>query len=226
MHKLLQVIQKINHGRRHQSLTVFNHLKDGFEEVAKVQDSATESLKQHSPTATMLKPGQLLRYQKAIIKRAIIDWQRNGDDMRIIKTFFIGTIISLTPVVAYATNNATQSERELREECSYEITGMRECLLKKQQASEAKLKKANKKAQQKLTKWDEDPEYVKAAIKKLATAEKAFIAYREEQCQFAAALGGGAIGNALDMRRFACITELNNRRAEQLHSAISDIPLK
>ncbi|PHP90694.1 hypothetical protein CFB52_003385 [Burkholderia sp. AU18528] len=39
-------------------------------------------------------------------------------------------------------------------------------------------------------------------------------------------LGGGAIGNALEMRRLACVAELNNRRAAQLRDAVSDLPLK
>ncbi|MEB2502855.1 MULTISPECIES: hypothetical protein [Burkholderia] len=39
-------------------------------------------------------------------------------------------------------------------------------------------------------------------------------------------LGGGAIGNALEMQRLACVAELNNRRAAQLRDAVSDLPLK
>jgi len=48
----------------------------------------------------------------------------------------------------------------------------------------------------------------------------------KEQCALAAALGGGAIGNALEIRRLACEAELNAWRADQLQRALVDLPLK
>jgi len=56
-----------------------------------------------------------------------------------------------------ASNSAILSERELRAECSYEITGVRECLQEKHRASEVNLRRAEKKARDSLEKWDEDP---------------------------------------------------------------------
>ena len=128
--------------------------------------------------------------------------------------------------VSRAADNVIANERELREECSYDLVGMRECLIEKQIASEVNLTLANKKVYKTLTQWDEDQNYIKAAKVKLAAAEKAFIVYRNAQCQFAASLGGGAIGNALDTMRFACVADLNNKRAEQLRNAIFALPLK
>ncbi|WP_237718339.1 lysozyme inhibitor LprI family protein [Cupriavidus sp. BIS7] len=123
-------------------------------------------------------------------------------------------------------NGDILSERALRAECSYEITGVRECLQEKQRASEANLKHAEKQAGASLDKWDEDPRYVKAAKARLVASRKPFIEYREAQCAFASSLGGGAIGNALEEQRLACVAELNNTRAEQLREAVSDLPVK
>jgi len=77
-----------------------------------------------------------------------------------------------------------------------------------------------------LTKWDEDPKYSSQAKAKLIASNKAFGQYRDAQCAFASALGGGAIGNALEMGRLACVAELNGRRAFQLRDLVSDLPMK
>lgn len=139
----------------------------------------------------------------------------------------LAAFFPLTTGAASAASSApVQSERSLREECSYEITGFRECLEKKQKLSENNLKSAEKHVRDALSKWDEDAKYIALAKTSLAASEKAFAKYREDQCAFAASLGGGAIGNALDVRRLACAAELNNRRAEQLRNAVTDLPLK
>ncbi|HHL4083918.1 MULTISPECIES: lysozyme inhibitor LprI family protein [Burkholderia] len=134
---------------------------------------------------------------------------------------------AFSPLISMAAPNApVQSERELRGECSYEITGVRECLQRKQEASEVELKRAEEKVRVAFAKWDEDVKYVNLAKIRLAASKKAFIKYRKAQCAFASSLGGGAIGNALEMQRLACVAELNNRRAAQLRDAVSDLPLK
>ncbi|MDR2207764.1 MAG: DUF1311 domain-containing protein [Azoarcus sp.] len=137
------------------------------------------------------------------------------------------TAATLLPLISIAASNTpVQSERELRNECSYEISGVRECLQQKQQASDAELKRAEEKVRSALAQWDEDAKYIKLAESRLAASKKAFVKYRDEQCAFHSSLGGGAIGNALEMQRLACVAELNNRRAKQLQDAVSDLPLK
>lgn len=137
------------------------------------------------------------------------------------------TIAAFLPLISIATQNISiRSERELRNECSYEISGVRECLQRKQEASAVELKRVEEKVRGVLAKWDENSKYMSLAKTKLATSTKAFIRYRDGHCAFAASLGGGAIGNALDMRRLACEAELNNRRAEQLRDVVSDLPLE
>lgn len=136
-------------------------------------------------------------------------------------------VTALFPRVPMASPDAhVQSERELRTECAYELTGVRECLQKKAQATEVELKEAEKKVLDRLTKWDEDSKYVDQAKAKLIASNKAFGKYRDAQCAFASALGGGAIGNALEMGRLACVAELNGRRAFQLRDLVSDLPMK
>ena len=77
-----------------------------------------------------------------------------------------------------------------------------------------------------LSEWDEDPSNINIAKANLTTANKEFIKYRDAQCKFNYSLGGGAIENALEMRLFACIAELNNRRNQQLIDLMSDILTK
>lgn len=132
------------------------------------------------------------------------------------------------PVLALAASTApVVGERALREECSaFSEAGMRDCLAKKAQESQKVLRHAEEKTASTLSRWDEDSKYVSQARTALAASKVAFVKYRAAQCSFASSLGGGAIGNALDMRRLACIAEFNYRRAEQLRDSMSDVPLK
>lgn len=48
---------------------------DSFDRIAKVQGSTIESLKKLNPTAHVLRPGQVLKYQKAAMKKVIVRWK-------------------------------------------------------------------------------------------------------------------------------------------------------
>jgi len=132
------------------------------------------------------------------------------------------------PVSVLAASTAPAlGERALREECSaFSQAGMRDCLAKKAESSREALRQAEEKVASALSKWAEDQKYINQAQLKFAASNKDFAQYRDAQCAFASSLGGGAIGNALDMRRLACVSELNQRRAEQLRDAVADLPLK
>ena len=120
-----------------------------------------------------------------------------------------------------------RNEHDVLEACSaYSQSGMRDCLAKKVRESETKLKQAANKAISILSKWDENAKYIATAKEKIKLSDKTFVQYREAQCAFAAALGGGAIGNALEMRRLACVYQLNTSRAAQLENAVINIPLR
>ena len=122
---------------------------------------------------------------------------------------------------------ATQDERTVREQCSGDSeASMHDCLEKKARESDKALKDAERKAANALAKWDEDANFIGQAQTKLRLSSKTFEQYREAQCAFAASIGGGAIGNALDMRRLACVTELNNRRTVQLEATINGLPMR
>ncbi len=112
-----------------------------------------------------------------------------------------------------------RTERDMRAECSAAQEGMRDCIEKKARVSAAELKDAQIAALAAVSGWNEDQRYIVAASGKLASAEQAFVRYRTAQCAFAYALGGGAIGNALDVRRLACEAEQNLIRAAQLRAA-------
>lgn len=102
--------------------------------------------------------------------------------------------------------------------------GMRECLAKKASASQASLRRAESDAAAALGRWDEDAKYAASAKRKLDASNKAFEKYRETQCAFASSLGGGAIRNALELRRLSCTIDLNNSRASALSSSIAKLP--
>ncbi|GAB2851696.1 DUF1311 domain-containing protein [Pseudoduganella ginsengisoli] len=117
------------------------------------------------------------------------------------------------------------AERALREECSaFSEAGMRDCLVHHAAQSAKVLKQAEESASAALAKWDEDAKFVRAAKVRLETSGREFLRYRDAHCAFAASLGGGAIGNALEMMRLACVAELNYRRAGQLTNAVADLP--
>ena len=133
----------------------------------------------------------------------------------------------LVALSSMASAQNARDARSLREECSAESQdGMRDCLAQRGQASEVKLNQALAQARRKIDQWDEDAKYQARAKALLDTAHKSFARYRSAHCAFSAALGGGAIGNALELRRLACQAELNNQRAAQLVQAAAEIPGK
>lgn len=147
--------------------------------------------------------------------------------MRAIVLICLGLTVSLPAIAASNTRFPAQSEHTFREECSaYSEAGMRDCLAAKVRESQHALKQAEERVSAALSKWDEDAKYINLAKTRFVASKKAFAKYREAQCAFAASLGGGAIGNALEMGQLACAAELNGRRAEQLRGAVSDLPLK
>ena len=104
--------------------------------------------------------------------------------------------------------------------------GIRDCLSKKVEEGTAQLKQAEDQAAQAIAKWDEDAKYVKAAKARLQTASAAFKKYSQAQCAFVSALGGGAIGNALENRRMACVVDLTAARVAQLTADTASLPQK
>ncbi|WP_239374001.1 lysozyme inhibitor LprI family protein [Snodgrassella gandavensis] len=142
---------------------------------------------------------------------------------------FIGLcLVALLPVTSFAASTTTiLDERALRDECSaFSQAGMRECVEKEAVKSQKALQMAEKKAVNTLSKWDKKPKHISLAKANLIAANQDFARYRDTQCKFAASLGAEAAGNALEIQRLACVTELNNRRTNQLRDAISDLHLK
>ncbi|MFC5475380.1 LysM peptidoglycan-binding domain-containing protein [Paraherbaspirillum soli] len=48
---------------------------DNFDKIARTQGTTIESLKQLNPGAHMLRPGQVLRYRKAAMRKVIVGWK-------------------------------------------------------------------------------------------------------------------------------------------------------
>ena len=147
--------------------------------------------------------------------------------MSIIKYFGICLFTYLPLSALAAQTSSIASEWDLRMECSNSTPSeaeMTRCLKAKALKSQKKLQNTEKKMIKILSEWDEDPSNINIAKANLTTANKEFIKYRDAQCKFNYSLGGGAIENALEMRLFACIAELNNRRNQQLIDLMSGMP--
>ena len=147
--------------------------------------------------------------------------------MSIIKYFGICLFTYLPLSALSAQTVSIASERDLRIECSNSTPSeaeMTRCLKAKALKSQKELQNTEKKMIKILSEWDEDPSNINIAKANLTAANKEFIKYRDAQCKFNYSLGGGAIENALEMRLFACIAELNNRRNQQLIDLMSGMP--
>lgn len=109
---------------------------------------------------------------------------------------------------------------------AYSQADMRECYEQQAKASAAELASAKKAADAALSRWDEDAKYRTPAKTAFRNASKSFTQFQEAQCNFSAALGGGAIGNALTVRRLACVRDLNRQQAARVRQATADLPVR
>jgi uncharacterized protein YecT (DUF1311 family) len=143
-----------------------------------------------------------------------------GCSVRIISLIFSGAPLLLLPF-AFAAGAA-----HLDDCVAGSQADMRRCLERKSQESSASLAAAETAALSAVANWDEDEKYRKTASIALSNTSKSFIQFRQAQCDFASSLGGGAIGNALTLRRLRCVTDLNQRQAESLRLETSNLPTK
>lgn len=90
------------------------------------------------------------------------------------------------------------------------------CLGKAAAASEIELKQARTALASAIDRWDEDAKYKAAARRQLDAADHAFAKHRTAHCKLQQSLGGGAVGNGLEMRQLRCVEALNSARAAQL----------
>lgn len=147
--------------------------------------------------------------------------------MQIANIIVLAGALALQVVSAPIWASELESERGALEQCGvYSEAGMRECLAKKSHESAAALKRAEEQAIVALSRWDEDEKYVNVATEKLKASSKAYVHYRDAQCAFETSLGGGAIGNALELRRLSCLVGLNAGRTKQLNTDSSALPAK
>ena len=99
---------------------------------------------------------------------------------------------------------------------AYSQAGRLTCLRTAAAASEVKLAQSHQVLVVAIAAWYEDARYQAAAKRSLVAADRAFAKYRAAQCELNKALGGGAIGAALQMRQLLCVEALNTARAAQL----------
>jgi len=146
--------------------------------------------------------------------------------MNITKRLILGTAILLAASAAWASESGDPlDESAIRRACSeahFSEVDYSQCLVAKAKESEKSLQQAEQSMLAALSQWDEDDRYRAAAKAAFARSSSEFALYRKQQCQFAAALGGGT--DAAEKMRQACIAELNLRRADQLMKAQAQLP--
>lgn len=121
------------------------------------------------------------------------------------------------------------SQLELRNACSDKFFSQAEvktCLENAAATSLQALAQAEQQIAQALHQWDQEPHYIRHARSQLATSQKTFALYRDQQCKLLSAISGGAAGNAYAIRQLACTTELNQRRTAQLLEVMPELPAK
>ncbi|WP_306309919.1 lysozyme inhibitor LprI family protein, partial [Komagataeibacter europaeus] len=124
-------------------------------------------------------------------------------------------------------NPMVPTAEELYDECSeFSMAGIHECLQKKRDESQRKLAQAEAYVNTMLSRWDVEDQYIAQAKSHFAIDKQEFINYREAHCLFIKSLGASGIGNALEIREYACIAALNYRRIAQLREAVSQSQLK
>jgi ribosomal protein S20 len=132
---------------------------------------------------------------------------------------FVATLLYMP--VTFAANAA------LGDTCAaYSQAEMRKCYEQHAKASADELASAEKAADAALARWDEDAKYRTSAKTAFKNANKSFTQFQQAQCNFSAALGGGATGNALTVRRLACVSDLNRQQAAWLRQATADLPVR
>lgn len=148
--------------------------------------------------------------------------------MRINIALLLTSVLSFSSADSKSSNSENRDfAREALEECSANSqAGMRDCLLKKVDASSNALIHTEKAAISVLNQWDEESKFVAKAGAHLHTSSRNYLKYRDAQCSLASALGGGAIANALELRRLACIFSMNTERTQQLTRLFTDLPRK
>lgn len=98
------------------------------------------------------------------------------------------------------------------------------CLGKAAAASEIELTQARTVLASRIDLWDEDAKYKAAARRQLHAADQVFSKHRTAHCNLQKSLGGGAVGNGLEMRRLLCVEALNAARAAQLSQMAKSLP--
>lgn len=137
----------------------------------------------------------------------------------------IGQTYTATAGNEMANPSSVDLSAHVMEKCDdFSQAGMRACLRREVNASAKALIDMEEKATTALKHWDEKSEFVARAESQLRSSRKAFIAYRDAQCIFAASLGGGAIPKALEMRQLACLYAINTERLQHLKRLILSIP--
>ncbi|NHZ32730.1 DUF1311 domain-containing protein [Massilia sp. CCM 8692] len=132
---------------------------------------------------------------------------------RIVAVLICSSVVYSGPAVA---DNRAQPVAAIEQCNQFSQFDIRECLKKHATDSAAALKQAEARAAAAIASWDESDTYIKDAGIKLRAANASFVRDRQVQCAFASSLIGGGAGNSHEIKRLACVADMNARRTFQL----------
>lgn len=132
------------------------------------------------------------------------------------------TMLALaSSIVTAAPTNTVSTEYKECEQFSQ--ADLNQCTVNNYLLSENRLKEVETNLANKIKVWTEDNKYQSIASRKLTESRRDFVDYKKSNCSFAAALGGGAVGSAINLREVKCQLEMNKNRINEFNAHIEGI---
>ncbi|NHZ95197.1 lysozyme inhibitor LprI family protein [Massilia sp. CCM 8734] len=145
--------------------------------------------------------------------------------MRTVVNIILVALLASSLSAVQAQASAAAPQRVEDKKCGeFSQAGRHDCFSKLHAKSTVSLKKAEAAALQKIAQWFENDRYKNIARTTMRSAGVAFVRYREAKCAFADSLRGGAIGNAHEISRLACLGAANTERALELKRYTDHFP--
>lgn len=123
-------------------------------------------------------------------------------------------------VTAAPTNTVSTEYKECEQ---FSQADLNQCTVNNYLLSENRLKEVETNLTNKIKVWTEDNKYRSIASRKLTESRRDFVDYKKSNCSFAAALGGGAVGAAINLREVKCQLEMNKNRINEFNAHIEGI---
>jgi hypothetical protein len=145
--------------------------------------------------------------------------------MRSVSAIALALMCAAPVCVAHAGSDKAAPQFDAARQCDqFSQAERHDCVSAMATDSAVALRLAEARAAGMIDNWFESAKVKKLANTSLKASSQAFGAYRQAKCAFAGALRGGAIGNAHEISRLACIADTNAQRALELRHDTDALP--